>query len=730
MAGVVQPPPGVAGPPGAAVAVATGRRQRRPTGDPPPLPRSVSWTGLGWLGVAVVVAALTALVFGGGFRQKAVAVTVADDAVVRWLAGLQDRGLLPVLRGLGVIGSWTTIGLLEVGLILALAVLRRWRHLLVFVVAYNVAGLLAENVFTVQRPRPFGVPLRAGWGGWAMPSLPVAALATVLVSVLYTMVPHGRWRQLGKAIITGLLGLVALARISLGVDAPTDVLVGAVLGITLPLLMFRFFTPDEVFPVTYRRGRAAHLDVGGRRGVALREALSAQLGWEVAEITPFGLAASGGSTPLRIGVRGQPAVHYFGKLYAQSHLRADRWYKLGRELLYGRLEDEKPFNTVRRLVQQEDYALHLLKSAGLPTPAPIGIVELTPEREYLLVTEFFEGAVELGAAEVDDRVIDDGLSIVRRLWHAGLAHRDVKPANLLVRDGHVLLIDVAFAQVRPSPWRQAVDLANMMLCLALRSDPQRVYARALRQFTVADITEAFAAGRGLATPSQLRRLLRRGGRDLQAEFVRLLPAAPRPIRIQRWTARRVALLISAAVLAALVVGNATSLVNRDVVAEPLHTGFPACAQFESLWLEAQSVPTASMLPCVRPLPIGWTLTRPSVNDGRTEYVFDNDRAGPNALIVRLTPSCDTTGATTVAAATAGTQRYRRSGQVPTGFATTWYDTFAGGCLTAQLHSAAGPREVYESEAQLIIGTTSRDALRAALTQRSNGRLTLDPPPGR
>jgi serine/threonine protein kinase len=70
------------------------------------------------------------------------------------------------------------------------------------------------------------------------------------------------------------------------------------------------------------------------------------------------------------------------------------------------------------------------------------VVELTPEREYLLVTEFFHGAVELGEAHVDDRVIDDGLGIIRRLWDTGLAHRDLKPANLLARDGRLLLLVV------------------------------------------------------------------------------------------------------------------------------------------------------------------------------------------------------------------------------------------------------------------------------------------------
>ena len=80
-------------------------------------------------------------------------------------------------------------------------------------------------------------------------------------------------------------------------------------------------------------------------------------------------------------------------------------------------------------------------------------------------------------------MIDQGLLLIRKLWDAGIAHRDIKPGNLMVRDGELLLIDVAFVQVRPSPWRQAVDLGNMMLVLAVRTDPERVYRRALHYFT-------------------------------------------------------------------------------------------------------------------------------------------------------------------------------------------------------------------------------------------------------
>ena len=173
---------------------------------------------------------------------------------------------------------------------------------------------------------------------------------------------------------------------------------------------------------------------------------------------------------------------------------------------------------------------------------------MTPEREYLLVTEFFDGAKEIGDAEVDDDVIDQGLRIVRQLWDAGLAHRDIKPANLLVRDGQLRLIDVAFVQVRPSPWRQAVDLANMMLVLAVRTDAQRVYERALRYFTPDEIAEAFAATRGVASPTPAP-----DGDEAGRSRSRRRSSAPwrparRPISLQRWDIKRVRLRAGVAAL--------------------------------------------------------------------------------------------------------------------------------------------------------------------------------------
>lgn len=123
----------------------------------------------------------------------------------------------------------------------------------------------------------------------------------------------------------------------------------------------------------------------------------------------------------------------------------------------------------------------------------------------------------------------------------------------MVQDGTVRLIDVSFSQVRPSPWRQAVDLANMMLVLALQSDAETVYAHATERFSEDEIAEAFAASRGVTLPSQLRRDVRQNGRDLLEDFRALAPERP-PVRIQRWSFRRIGLMVWVLAIAAAVIG--------------------------------------------------------------------------------------------------------------------------------------------------------------------------------
>jgi hypothetical protein len=73
-------------------------------------------------------------------------------------------------------------------------VLRRIRHLIIVLILGNLSAIVAGDVLgaAARRPRPFGVVIQTSWNGWALPSLQITLLATVLVAVLYTIVPEGR----------------------------------------------------------------------------------------------------------------------------------------------------------------------------------------------------------------------------------------------------------------------------------------------------------------------------------------------------------------------------------------------------------------------------------------------------------------------------------------------------------------------------------------------------------
>jgi membrane-associated phospholipid phosphatase/tRNA A-37 threonylcarbamoyl transferase component Bud32 len=540
-------------------------QRRRPSGEPPALPHELGRSGKFFLLLVLYfVVAITAFLV---FPSLESVFERWDHTRQSWITDLRTPGLTRVMLVVNGLASSWTIRLIRWGVILALIVFRRWRHLFVFLGAIIVTEIVAYNASTiVARPRPLGIPILTGWQGYSMPSRPMAGLAVSALGAMYALIVAGRPRSMAKWAIWIVLVILGLARVYLGVDHTTDAVMGAVFGVAVGVASFRLFAPNDLFPVSYQRGKAAHLDVGGRRGEAIVAAIRDQLGLAVMDVKPVGLEGSGGSTPLRIKIEAtddEPERYVFAKLYAKSHVRADRWYKLGRTILYGALEDEKPFQSVRRFVEYEDYTLRLLNDLGIPVPRPYGIVEITPEREYMIVMEFFEGAVEIGDAEIDDGVIDQGLGMVRRMWDEGLAHRDIKPANLMVRDGELKLIDVFFVQVRPSPWRQAVDLANMMLVVALRTDADRVYAHALGYFSEDEIAEGFAAARGVASPTQLRNNLKQDGRDLLAEFRRMAPEREQ-VSIQRWSVRRVLLTIGVLFAAWLALGLVVSNWNAFV----------------------------------------------------------------------------------------------------------------------------------------------------------------------
>jgi hypothetical protein len=147
------------GPPGPAVRKA--RRQRRPTGAPPPLPHPVNVSTTAWL------------VLAGAFvaSQHTPWLRIDDQAstwVLRSLAGIRTPWLTDGANGIKAAGTgWgaTVLGLSVVALTMAF---RRWWQLLVFMGSLFFLEIAGGWVYdALSRPRPYGVPVIASWAGYS-----------------------------------------------------------------------------------------------------------------------------------------------------------------------------------------------------------------------------------------------------------------------------------------------------------------------------------------------------------------------------------------------------------------------------------------------------------------------------------------------------------------------------------------------------------------------------------
>ncbi|MGH8862049.1 MAG: hypothetical protein ACRDVG_12605 [Jatrophihabitantaceae bacterium] len=193
--------------------------------------------------------------------------------------------------------------------------------------------------------------------------------------------------------------------------------------------------------------------------------------------------------------------------------------------------------------------------------------------------------------------------------------------------------------------------------------------------------------------------------------------------------RRVRIIATGAVLSVLPACGVTFNIGGPP------TGGPTCpARTERapdrlsgpLILSAQSVPTATLVPCLHALPAGWTLHDAAARRGQASIVLDFGRDNDRAATVTLSRTCDVTRATGTATDEPGTSRYERVDDVPAGYRAERYYVFSGGCVRYEfnLRGATGPEQV--STISRALGFVDRAVLRRLVHERSHGRFELDP----
>jgi hypothetical protein len=248
-----------------------------------------------------------------------------------------------------------------------------------------------------------------------------------------------------------------------------------------------------------------------------------------------------------------------------------------------------------------------------------------------------------------------------------------------------------------------------------------VYSRALQFFTPDEIGEAFAAARGIASPTQLRTVMKRDGRNLIAQFRSLAPEHP-PISLQRWSIRRVLMavgLVALAVVAVLVV----STLMRPADDIPV-TGSPDCGTDNLMVLVAQSVPSATSLPCLAALPAGWDLGSVKVRNGRATFWLDSDRAGKHAAEATLAAegTCDVRGGVEVPSDEVGMQRFDHPTELEPRLKLTRVYAFPGGCVTYRFDFPRGVSPDLLFDADQALAFQPRDTLVRQVAVDSRQRL--------
>ena len=422
------------------------------------------------------------IVIAWRFSNTAAALNADWDQLVspipRWIQALP---LLVVLLAFLVTPLVTNVLLL---------VRRRFRLLLVV----NLAALAALVLSTVlanflTRTPPSFFPDAYMVNG--EPTSTNDAFLAAFVAALVVGLPYLRPSLRRLAYWVVVFDLVATLGFS-EVPAVTfllDLGMGITCGAAVALL---FGTPDS------RPSAADIARAMGRSGI------------EVTEVEPAAVDARGSTPWFGRAVDGR---RVFIKVLNQDNRSAELLFRVFRALFLRHTGDERPTSSLRRSVEHEALLSLRATAVGIRTPELLAVSEIGTDG-MLLAYAAIEGSSLDGVADeaLTDDLLDAVWNEVLDLRAAGIAHRDLRLANIfLADDGRPQLIDFGFAELAASPLLLATDLAELMGSTAPAVGVPRAVDAAERALGTEGLREALPRIQPYALGSATRTALKDGG---------------------------------------------------------------------------------------------------------------------------------------------------------------------------------------------------------------------------
>ncbi len=331
------------------------------------------------------------------------------------------------------------------------AVLRRRRFRLLGGLAAGAAaagGALAGILYLARDQHPHAVTAAAGHSSLlasaAFPGPPLLAAAAA-VSVAAAPWLSRPWRR--AAWIT--LGAAAVARLITGTVLPAELILALALGVTVGAgVLVAFGVPDRRM---------------GPDGIAaaLRSA-----GLPVACVEPARVEAKGSRPFVAVASDGR---RLFIKALGSDQRDADLLYRAYRFARLRSVGDTWPAASVIRAVEHQALIGVMAERAGVRVPGVDRVIKAA-DGTALLVMDRVDGSPlsQLPARRISDDLLQRVWTEVDGLHGAGIAHRSLRAANVMVDGGtRPWLTDFSFSELAATQRQKDLDLAEMLVSLAV-----------------------------------------------------------------------------------------------------------------------------------------------------------------------------------------------------------------------------------------------------------------------
>ncbi len=137
---------------------------------------------------------------------------------------------------------------------------------------------------------------------------------------------------------------------------------------------------------------------------------------------------------------------------------------------------------------------------------------------------------------------------------------------------------------------------------------------------------------------------------------------------------------------------------------------PECDPGQRLAVVAQSVPSASYVPCIRQLSEEWSSRSFRAGRGGTRFTLVPHRPGSRPVRVTFDSACDVTGGVATTPRAEGVRTSMHLQAVSPRYTGTLTDVFAGGCVSYRFDFARGPHIALMEQLTTTVGLFPRREL--------------------